>query len=78
METETVKLRTVTVRDRSVGVGFNEDNELILYFVKDEGTAVISTQIKLSPQIAEQTARLITMAINEKEFEKLEERLKAQ
>ena len=61
-----------------MGVGFNEDNELILYFVKDEGTAVISTQIKLSPQIAEQTARLITMAINEKEFEKLEERLKAQ
>jgi hypothetical protein len=68
MKQETIAMRTVSIGLRSVGVGFNSAEELVCNFVKNEGTAIISTQIKMSQEIAEQLARLIKMAISEKEF----------
>ena len=43
MEKETIKVREVSVGMNSVAVGFNSAEELVCSFVKNEGTAIIST-----------------------------------
>jgi hypothetical protein len=76
MEQKTMEMKSVTIGMRKVLVGLSDENEVVCKFVKNEGTAIISTEIKLSPEIANQLSRLIRMVLSDKEMEKMEKELR--